>query len=127
MSRLLDKIFANESDRYFNFSPGELCKRCSLNRDRIPDPEFRRAQWMWERRPKHVCVDAGRILWGRLLVFCALVLALTCLDVPGLLGAAALSAVGAGLLTIDFYYGERWRRDYDAFVSRMLKDAFRSR
>jgi hypothetical protein len=121
MSRFLDQIFSSQKNRYTDFPPNDLLERCSVATEAIDRAELERAEWLWARRPRHVLFDGGKVLWGRLILYILLILYLVSFDIPGLLGASALSFVAAILVLFDYYWRERWRRDYDAALCRLIK------
>jgi hypothetical protein len=121
MSRFLDQIFSCQKNRYTDFPPNDLLERCSVATEAIDRAELERAEWLWARRPRHVLFDGGKLLWGRLILYILLILYLVSFDIPGLLGASALSFVAAILVLFDYYWRERWRRDYDVALCRLIK------
>lgn len=121
MSRFLDQIFSCQKNRYTDFPPGDLLERCSVATDAIDRAELERAEWLWRRRPRHILFDGGKVLWGRLVVYVLAILFLVSFDIPGLLAASVLSFVAAVLVLFDYYARERWRRDYDAALCRLIK------
>ena len=121
MSRVLDQIFSCQRNRYTDFPPGDLLERCSVATDAIDRAELERAEWLWRRRPRHILFDGGKVLWGRLVVYVLAILFLVSFDIPGLLAASMLSFVAAVLVLFDYYARERWRRDYDAALCRLIK------
>ena len=120
MSRFLDQIFSCQRNRYTDFPPGDLLERCSVATDAIDRAELERAEWLWRRRPRHILFDGGKVLWGRLVVYVLAILFLVSFDIPGLLAASVLSFVAAVLVLFDYYARERWRRDYDAALCRLI-------
>jgi hypothetical protein len=121
MSRFLDQIFSCQKNRYTDFPPDDLLERCSVATEAIDRAELERAEWLWERRPRHVLFDGGKVLWGRLILYILTILYLVSFDIPGLLAASALSFVAAILVLFDYYWRERWRRDYDVALCRLIK------
>ena len=121
MSRFLDQIFSCQRNRYTDFPPDDLLERCSVATDAIDQAELERAEWLWRRRPRYVLFDGGKVLWGRLVVYVLAILFLVSFDIPGLLIASALSFVAATMVLIDYYWRERWRRDYDVALCRLIK------
>ena len=121
MSRFLDQIFSCQRNRYTDFPPNDLLERCSVSTDAIDRVELERAEWLWRRRPRHILFDGAKVLWGRLVVYVLAILFLVSFDVPGLLAASVLSFLAAVLVLIDYYARERWRRDYDAALCRLIK------
>jgi hypothetical protein len=121
MSRFLDQIFSCQKNRYTDFPPNDLLGRCSVAAEAIDRAELERAEWLWARRPRHVLFDGGKVLWGRLILYIVLILYLVSFDIPGLLAASALSFVAAILVLFDYYWRERWRRDYDVALCRLIK------
>ena len=121
MSRFLDQIFSCQRNRYTDFPPNDLLERCSVAADAIDRAELERAEWLWRRRPRHILFDGAKVLWGRLVVYVLAILYLVSFDIPGLLAASSLSFVAAVLVLFDYYARERWRRDYDAALCRLIK------
>jgi hypothetical protein len=121
MSRFLDQIFSCQKTRYTDFPPNDLLERCSVAAEAIDRAELERAEWLWQRRPRHVLFDGGKVLWGRLILYILTILFLVSFDIPGLLAASALSLVAAILVLFDYYWRERWRRDYDVALCRLIK------
>ena len=121
MSRFLDQIFSCQRNRYTDFPPNDLLERCSVAADAIDRAELERAEWLWRRRPRHILFDGAKVLWGRLVVYVLAILYLVSFDIPGLLAASVLSFVAAVLVLFDYYARERWRRDYDAALCRLIK------
>jgi hypothetical protein len=121
MSRFLDQIFSCQRNRYTDFPPNDLLERCSVSTDAIDRAELERAEWLWRRRPRHILFDGAKVLWGRLVVYVLAILFLVSFDVPGLLAASVLSFLAAVLVLFDYYARERWRRDYDAALCRLIK------
>ena len=121
MSRFLDQIFSCQRNRYTDFPPNDLLERCSVATDAIDRAELERAEWLWRRRPRHILFDGAKVLWGRLVVYVLTILYLVSFDIPGLLAASVLSFVAAVLVLFDYYARERWRRDYDAALCRLIK------
>jgi len=121
MSRFLDQIFSCQRNRYTDFPPNDLLERCSVATDAIDRAELERAEWLWRRRPRHILFDGAKVLWGRLVVYVLAILYLVSFDIPGLLAASVLSFVAAVLVLFDYYARERWRRDYDAALCRLIK------
>ena len=121
MSRFLDQIFSCQRNRYTDFPPNDLLERCSVAADAIDRAELERAEWLWRRRPRHILFDGAKVLWGRLVVYVLAILFLVSFDVLGLLAASVLSCVAAVLVLFDYYARERWRRDYDAALCRLIK------
>jgi hypothetical protein len=121
MSRFLDQIFSCQRNRYTDFPPNDLLERCSVSTDAIDRAELERAEWLWRRRPRHILFDGAKVLWGRLVVYVLAILFLVSFDVPGLLAASLLSFLAAVLVLFDYYARERWRRDYDAALCRLIK------
>jgi len=121
MSRFLDQIFSCQRNRYTDFPPNDLLERCSVSTDAIDRAELERAEWLWRRRPRHILFDGAKVLWGRLVVYVLAILYLVSFDIPGLLAASVLSFVAAVLVLFDYYARERWRRDYDAALCRLIK------
>ena len=121
MSRFLDQIFSCQRNRYTDFPPNDLLERCSVSTDAIDRAELERAEWLWRRRPRHILFDGAKVLWGRLVVYVLAILYLVSFDIPGLLAASSLSFVAAVLVLFDYYARERWRRDYDAALCRLIK------
>ena len=121
MSRFLDQIFSCQRNRYTDFPPNDLLERCSVSTDAIDRAELERAEWLWRRRPRHILFDGAKVLWGRLVVYVLAILFLVSFDIPGLLAASVLSFVAAVLVLFDYYARERWRRDYDAALCRLIK------
>ena len=121
MSRFLDQIFSCQRNRYTDFPPNDLLERCSVSTDAIDRAELERAEWLWRRRPRHILFDGAKVLWGRLVVYVLAILFLVSFDVTGLLAASVLSFLAAVLVLIDYYARERWRRDYDAALCRLIK------
>lgn len=124
MSRFLDQIFSCRKDRYTDFPPNDLLERCSVAMEVIDRSELERAEWLWQRRPRYVLFDGGKVLWGRLMLYILLILFLVSFDIPGLLAASGLSFVAAILVLFDYYWRERWRRDYDVALCRLIKRCF---
>ena len=89
--------------------------------DAIDQAELERAQWLWKRRPRYVLFDGGKVLWGRFILYILTILFLVSFDIPGLLAASGLSFVVAILVLFDYYWRERWRRDYDVSLCRLIK------
>jgi len=121
MSRFLDQIFSCQRNRYTDFPPNDLLERCSVATDAIDRAELERAEWLWRRRPRHILFDGAKVLWGRLVAYVLAILFLVSFDVPGLLAASVFSFVAAVLVLFDYYARERWRRDYDAALCRLIK------
>ena len=121
MSRFLDQIFSCQRNRYTDFPPNDLLERCSVAADAIDRAELERAEWLWRRRPRHILFDGAKVLWGRLVVYVLAILFLVSFDIPGLLAASVLSFIAAVLVLYDYYARERWRRDYDAGLCRLIK------
>ena len=121
MSRFLDQIFSCQRNRYTDFPPNDLLERCSVAADAIDRAELERAEWLWRRRPRHILFDGAKVLWGRLVAYVLAILFLVSFDVPGLLAASAMSFIAAVLVLFDYYARERWRRDYDAALCRLIK------
>jgi hypothetical protein len=121
MSRFLDQIFSCQRNRYTDFPPIDLLERCSVAADAIDQAELERAQWLWKRRPRYVLFDGGKVLWGRLILYVLTILFLVSFDIPGLLAASGVSFVVAILVLFDYYWRERWRRDYDVSLCRLIK------
>jgi hypothetical protein len=84
-----------------------------------------RAVWLWDRRPRDVFSDGNKILWGRLSLFVVVILFLVRFDVPGLLLGAALSFAVAILMLISYYRRERWKRDYEGALFRLVRPYLR--
>src|ERR1700737_5527558 len=89
MSRFLDQIFSCQRNRYTDFPPNDLLKRCSVAMNAIDQAELERAQWLWKRRPRYILFDGGKVLWGRLILYILTILFLVSFDIPGLLAASA--------------------------------------
>ena len=121
MSRFLDQIFSCQRDQYTSYSPHLLLEKCSVPAAAVDQAELERAAWLWGRRPRYVLFDAGKVLWGRLTLFVLAILFLVSFDIPGLLIAAALSFAVATLMLFDFYWRERWKRDYEACLYRVIR------
>jgi hypothetical protein len=121
MSRFLDQIFSCQKNRYTDYPPNDLLERCSVAAEAIDRAELERAEWLWQRRPRHVLFDGGKVLWGRLILYILTILFLVSFDIPGLLAASGLSLVAAILVLFDYYWRERWRRDYDVALCRLIK------
>jgi hypothetical protein len=121
MSRFLDQIFSCQRNRYTDFPPNDLLGRCSVSAEAVDRAELERAEWLWERRPRYVLFDGGKVLWGRLVGYVLAILFLVSFDVPGLLVASGLSFLAAILVLFDYYWRERWRRDYDVALCRLIK------
>jgi len=121
MSRFLDQIFSCQRDQYTSYPPDILLEKCSVPAAAVDQVELERAAWLWGRRPRYVLFDAGKVLWGRLTLFVLAILFLVSFDIPGLLIAAALSFAVATLMLFDFYWRERWKRDYEACLYRVIR------
>src|SRR5262252_2742506 len=121
MSRFLDQIFSCQRNRYTDFPPDDLLERCSVATDAIDQAELERAEWLWRRRPRYVLFDGGKVLWGRLVTYVLAILFLVSFDVPGLIVAAVFSFLAAAIVLFDYYARERWRRDYDIALCRLIK------
>ena len=121
MSRFLDQIFSCQRDQYTSCPPHILLEKCSVPAAAVDQAELERAAWLWGRRPRYVLFDAGKVLWGRLTLFVLAILFLVSFDIPGLLIAAALSFAVATLMLFDFYWRERWKRDYEACLYRVIR------
>jgi hypothetical protein len=117
----MDRQFLNGRDDHTNVSPDVLIESCSVSLNAVRPSELERALWLWNRRPRYILFDGGKILWGRLTFFCAIVFFAAAFDIPGLLVAGALSCVGATLVMFDFFWRERWKRDYDVCIARILR------
>jgi hypothetical protein len=121
MSRFLDLIFSCQRNRYTDFPPNDLLERCCVATDAIDRAELERAEWLWRRRPRYVLFDGGKVLWGRLVAYVLAILFLVSFDVPGLIVAAVFSFLAAAIVLFDYYARERWRRDYDVALCRLIK------
>jgi hypothetical protein len=121
MSRFLDQIFSCRREQYTGFPPGVLLEKCSMPANAFDPDEFRRAVWLWGRRPKDLFVDGSKILWGRFSLFFAAIVFLVSFDIPGLLVAAGVSFAVALFMFCNFYRREVWRRDYEASLFRLVR------
>jgi hypothetical protein len=121
MSRFLDMIFSCQKNRYTDLPPNALLERCSVATDVIDRAELERAEWLWRRRPRYVLFDGGKVLWGRLVAYVLVILFLVSFDVPGLVAASVLSFFAATVVLFDYYSRERWRRDYDVALCRLIR------
>jgi hypothetical protein len=121
MSRFLDQIFSCQRDQYTSCPPQRLLEKCCAPPEAVDQAELERAMWLWGRRPRYVLFDGGKVLWGRLTLFVLGILFLVSFDIPGLLIAAALSFVAATLMLFDFYWRERWKRDYETCLYRLIR------
>jgi hypothetical protein len=125
MSRFLDQIFSCRRDQYTCFPPSVLLAKCSIPVNSFDAAELERAVWLWDRRPRDVFSDGNKILWGRLSLFVVVILFLVRFDVPGLLLGAALSFAVAILMLISYYRRERWKRDYEGALFRLVRPYLR--
>ena len=121
MSRFLDQIFSCQRDQYTSCPPHRLLEKCCVSPEAVDQAELERAMWLWGRRPRYVLFDGGKVLWGRLTLSVLAILFLVSFDIPGLLIAAALSFVAATLMLFDFYWRERWKRDYENCLYRLIR------
>jgi len=121
MSRFLDQIFSCQRDQYTSCPPHRLLEKSGVPADAVDRAELERATWLWGRRPRYVLFDGGKVLWGRLSLSVLAILFLVSFDIPGLLIAAAFSFVVATLMLFDFYWRERWKRDYENCLYRLIR------
>lgn len=121
MSRFLDQIFSCQRDQYTSCPPHRLLEKSGVPTDAVDRAELERAMWLWRRRPRYVLFDGGKVLWGRLSLSVLAILFLVSFDIPGLLIAAAFSFVVATLMLFDFYWRERWKRDYENCLYRLIR------
>jgi hypothetical protein len=125
MSRFLDQIFSCRRDQYTGFPPRTLLEKCSIPANAFDPAELERAVWLWGRRPGDLFFDGSKILWGRLSLFLVAIFFLVSFDIPGLLVAAALSFAVASFMLFNFYRRERWKRDYEASLFRLVRPYLR--
>jgi hypothetical protein len=125
MSRFLDQIFSCRRDQYTGFPPRTLLEKCSIPPNAFDPAELERAVWLWERRPRDLFFDGSKVLWGRLTLFLVTIFFLVSFDIPGLLIAAGLSFAVATLMLVNYYRRELWKRDYEAFLFRIVRPYLR--
>jgi hypothetical protein len=90
-------------------------KPASMNQD-----ELSRAEWFWNRRPRVLCANA-LLLFSYMLAFvCVLYVSPEC--------AAPLLAwivVGASGVAVDCVRLDRWRREYELSIKRLILHAMK--
>jgi hypothetical protein len=103
--------------RFPELSPYSLQKWLELDLRRVDCAEFKRVEWMWNRKPKPFLGEgvSGYIL----LIFVALLLLL----IPhlGILLAAAWSLAMVVAIANDTVRLARWRREYESGMVRVIR------
>jgi hypothetical protein len=96
-------------------SPADLIESSDLKPALINQEELLRAEWFWNRRPK--------VLFANMLLLFSYILILVCLlyFLPER-AAPALSwmVVGASGVVVDRVRLDRWRREYELSIKRLI-------
>jgi hypothetical protein len=95
--------------------PADLMESLDLNAGLANQDELSRAEWFWDRRPTVLCADV-LVLFSYILVFVCLLYFLPECAAPLL----AWLLVGAGGVAIDFVRLNRWRKEYELSIKRLI-------
>ena len=95
--------------------PADLIESLALNRALIDQDELLRAEWFWNRRPNVLCASL-LVLFFYIVVFVCLLYCLPECAAPLL----AWLLVGAGGVTVDCVRLDRWRREYELSIKRLI-------
>lgn len=108
----------NGTDHFWNYPdlcPEDLIRSFQLKPDSINQDELLRAGWFWHRRPKVLCAN--------LILLFSYILILVCLlyflpeSAPILL--VWLVVGGTGVM-VDCFRLDRWRREYERSIKRLI-------
>jgi hypothetical protein len=108
--------------RFPELSPLSLQKWLDLDLGRVDYAEFKRAEWMWSRKPGS---PFGKGLFGYiLLVFVGLLFLL--FRHFGILCSAAWFLAMFVVIAHDTVRVGRWRREYEASIARVIRSRRRN-
>ena len=108
----------NGTDHFWNYPdlcPEDLIRSFHLKPDSINQDELLRAGWFWQRRPKVLCAN--------LILLFSYILVLVCLlyflpeSAPVLLVWLVVGATG---VMVDCFRLDRWRREYELSIKRLI-------
>jgi hypothetical protein len=109
------KVAANAVWKYQEVPPSALIKSLDLEPASVDQDEFARAEWFWSRRPKALWESLGFFFFYVTVVACLLYL------IPDSIWFLLLWILtGASWVAIDGILLNRWRREYESSIKRMV-------
>lgn len=108
----------NGADHFWNYPdlcPEDLIRSFHLKPASINQDELLRAAWFWNRRPKVLCANLILLFSYILVLVCLLYFLPEC--APALL---VWLVVGASGVLVDCLRLDRWRREYELSVKRLI-------
>ena len=108
---------SQEEWRFPELPPGQLQKAFDVPWVFVDRGEFRRAEWMWARKPRLV---VGEGFFGYALI---VLVALLLLLVPhmGVVLTIVWCSVMVGVIARDIVRSIRWRREYEVSIIRIMR------
>ena len=95
--------------------PTNLIESFHLNADLVNQDELLRAEWFWNRRPSVLFADM-LVMFSYILVFVCLLYFLPECAAPFL----AWLLVGACSMAVDCFRLNRWKREYELSIKRLI-------
>jgi hypothetical protein len=95
--------------------PADLIESFGLKPSLINQDELLRAEWFWNRRPRILCANAP-LLFSYILVFVCVLYVLPECAAPLL----AWMVVGASGVIVDCVRLDRWKREYELNIKRLI-------
>jgi hypothetical protein len=103
--------------RYPDLAPQEVLAGRQLKIELAPEPELKRAAWLWFRRPKLI-LGYGAFSYV-IMVACITVAMLV--PVIGIFVAVVWLCIWVLAIAADTIRYVRWRRDYETTLDRLLR------
>jgi hypothetical protein len=103
--------------RYPDLAPQEVLAGRQLKIELTPEPELKRAAWLWFRRPKLI-LGYGAFSYV-IMVACITVAMLV--PVIGIFVAVVWLCIWVLAIAVDTIRYVRWRRDYETALDRLLR------
>jgi hypothetical protein len=107
----------NEDWKFPELSPVELQQSLDVPWSNMDRGEYVRAEWMWSRKPK-LTLGEGSLGYA-IMVFAALLLLL--IPEIGIFLSATWCFTMLGVIARDVVRSIRWRRDYEASITRIVR------
>jgi hypothetical protein len=108
----------NRADHFWNYPdlcPEDLIRSFHLKPDSVNQGELLRADWFWNRRPKILCANLILLFFYILVLVCLLYFLPEC--APALL---VWLVAGASGVLVDCVRLDRWRREYELSIKRLV-------
>jgi hypothetical protein len=101
--------------KYEELPPADLIKSLHLASAAIDQDEFSRAEWFWSRRPEVVFESLSFFFFYLTVAVCLFYL------LPGTIPFLILWIVaGASCAFVDGIYLNRWRKEYESSITRVV-------